>query len=136
MVTSTRQGKTMQNTNKTSNINNLQPHALAKTVVQAIEAEIKLARYWVMTTVQNYRSWQKTAPTAPTSATMPMVSTDTQVRQLVGRLLREYRRKQKLLGEMRTGMGYWTADDVNYFRHVNHFGPAMADHFANDNTVN
>ncbi len=125
----------MQHSNKSSNINILAHHAAAQSLMAAIEAEIKLARYWVQNTVKNYRAW-KQVQAQPHTAAANVIDTETQVRQLVSRMLREYRRKQKLLGEMRTGMEYWTPGDVEYFRHVNHFGPAMAAHFANDNVVN
>jgi hypothetical protein len=123
----------MHNYNKSNNINVLAHHAAAHSLMTAIEAEIKLARYWLKQTVKNYRAWrQQDANPAPAR---DLLHTDQTVRQLVSRMLREYRRKQKLLGEMKLGQSHWGKADVEYFRHVNHYGPAMAAHFANDNVV-
>lgn len=123
----------MQYQNKFNQINDLTANAAAQSLMTAIEAEIKLARYWLKQTVKNYRAWrQQDAHPAPAR---DLLHTDQTVRQLVSRMLREYRRKQKLLGEMKLGQSHWGKADVEYFRHVNHYGPAIAAHFANDNVV-
>ncbi len=106
----------------------------SKSLAQAMESEIRLLRYWVLQTLQNYKSWRQSQAANSDLSARKIANMQGEVKNIIGKSLREYRRKQSLLQNLVAKQPYFSAQEIQYYRIENHFGAGVAAMFANDNS--
>ncbi|TAH32675.1 MAG: hypothetical protein EYC62_08025 [Alphaproteobacteria bacterium] len=105
----------------------------SQNLAEAMEAEIRLLRYWMLQTLQNYKSWRAEMNNDGALPAKKIANMQSKVQGLINQSLREYRRKQSLLQNLLKKQNYFNDREIQYYRIENHFGAGVAAMFANDN---
>ncbi len=90
-----------------------------------IESEVKILRYWICSTIRNYKYYLRHTHLADKSG-QDIIGQYKTIQDLINRALSEYRRKQTLLRGLRAEMPSGNADDILYYLCANHWGESFA----------
>ncbi len=90
-----------------------------------IEAEVKILRYWICSTIRNYKYYLRHAHLADKSG-KDIIGQYKTIQDLINRALCEYRRKQTLLRGLRAEMPRANDQDILYYLCANHWGESFA----------
>ena len=115
-----------------TNVNELGLDHQAQQLASAIDAEIRLMRYWMLSAIANFKELRHACNANRHSSKIAIAEIGRDLHGLVTRSMREYTRKQELLGNLEIEFPYLTAADLNFYHLANHYGPAIAQKFAND----